>query len=158
MTLLVSDKNIDKPAIWNFGKVEVKFMKPMDPTNVNPTYKNIQKPKMEYVFAPENTRSNYMVYLFLKKASLIFSGLIILSALYFLRFLNNQGINIRNLPVKSTTSALFSFAFLIVIGIIAYVYILFWVKLNILQTLFILSIIGIYYYFTFSYSCIIHRL
>ncbi len=62
MTLLVSDKNIDKPAIWNFGKVDVKFMKPMDPTNVNPTYKNIQKPKMEYVFAPENTRSNFMVY------------------------------------------------------------------------------------------------
>lgn len=61
MTLLVSDKNIDKPAIWNFGKLEVKFQKPMDPTNVNPSFKNIQKPKMEYVFAPENPQSNIMV-------------------------------------------------------------------------------------------------
>ena len=61
MTLIVSDNNLDKPALWNFGKLEVKFMKPMDPSNVNPTFKNVQKPKMEFVFAQENTKSNYVV-------------------------------------------------------------------------------------------------
>ena len=61
MTLLASDKNVDKPAIWNFGKIDIKFMKPMDPSTLNPTFKNIQKPKMEYVFAPENNRSNLVV-------------------------------------------------------------------------------------------------
>ena len=58
---MVSDNNVDKPALWNFGKLEVKFQKQMDPSNVNPTYKNVQKPKMDFVFGPENTKSNFVV-------------------------------------------------------------------------------------------------
>ena len=131
MTLLVSDKNLDKPAMWNFGKLEVKFMKPMDPSNVNPSYKNIQKPKMEYVFAPENTKSNYT-------AAVIFSGLIVFATISFAKFLNNQGVNLRNLPVKNKSASIFALAFLVMLAILAYVFILFWVRFNIMQTFFIL--------------------
>jgi hypothetical protein len=40
---------------WNFGKIEVKFRKPQDPSNMTPSYKNIQKEKMETSVAPEET-------------------------------------------------------------------------------------------------------
>lgn len=47
MTLILSDENLENPIIWSFGKVEIKFSKPLDPLNVIQTYKNAQKPKIE---------------------------------------------------------------------------------------------------------------
>jgi len=100
MTLMVSDKNLDKPAMWNFGKIEIKFMKPMDPTNINPTHKNVQKTKMDYVFGPENTSTNFL-------ASVICSCVILFVSLAFIKFLQTQGVNMDNLPKKK--NLLFSF-------------------------------------------------
>jgi hypothetical protein len=62
LTLIVSDSSLDNPMIWNFGKIEVKFKKPQDPTNIVPSYKNGQKDKIEPTFAPEESpNKNLMV-------------------------------------------------------------------------------------------------
>ena len=62
MSIIISDANIDNPIIWNFGKIEAKFRKPLDPSNLSMTYKNIQKPKMEPSFPPEvSLNKNFIV-------------------------------------------------------------------------------------------------
>jgi hypothetical protein len=43
--------------IWNFGKIEIKFRKPMDPSNMTASYKNPQKEKMETSVTPEQTQN-----------------------------------------------------------------------------------------------------
>jgi len=55
LTVIVSDAALDNPMIWNFGKIEIKFKKPLDPTNLFPSYKNIQKERMEPAFPPEES-------------------------------------------------------------------------------------------------------
>ncbi len=55
LTLTVSDIALDNPMIWNFGKLEVKFKRPLDPTNLSPSYKNVQKEKMEPSFPVEES-------------------------------------------------------------------------------------------------------
>jgi len=49
----VSDPSFDNPIFWNFGKVDLKFSKPKDPSDVTPSYKNHQKQKMEPNYAEE---------------------------------------------------------------------------------------------------------
>ena len=41
--------------IWNFAKVEVKFRKPLDPSNLSSSHKNIQKSKIEPHFPAEES-------------------------------------------------------------------------------------------------------
>lgn len=66
LTLILSDTTMDNPIIWNFGKIEVNFRKPLDPSNLSTNYKNAQKPKMEPYFEPEqSTNKNYIVIFFL---------------------------------------------------------------------------------------------
>ncbi len=62
LTVILSDTALDNPIIWNFGKIEAKFRKPLDPSNLSMTYKNIQKPKMEPSFPPEvSINKNFIV-------------------------------------------------------------------------------------------------
>lgn len=61
LTLMVSDAGLDNPIIWNFGKLEVKFRKPLDPTNIVPSYKNQLKEKMETTFTPEESPNKNIV-------------------------------------------------------------------------------------------------
>ena len=53
LTLTVSDSSFDHPMIWQFAKIEMKFRKPLDPSTMTPSNKNIQKEKMETSFTPE---------------------------------------------------------------------------------------------------------
>jgi hypothetical protein len=55
MTLIVSDTAFENPMIWNFAKVDIKFRKPLDPSNLSSSHKNILKPKMEPHFPPEES-------------------------------------------------------------------------------------------------------
>lgn len=62
LTLLYSDVILENPIIWNFGKIEVNFRKPLDPSNLTYNFKNNQKPKMEPYFEVEkSTNKNYLV-------------------------------------------------------------------------------------------------
>ena len=57
MSIIISDPTIENPVIWSFGKILIKFSKPLDPLNVSESYKNIIKPKIEYTFNEE--KNNY---------------------------------------------------------------------------------------------------
>jgi hypothetical protein len=62
LTLILSDTTMENPVIWNFGKIEVNFRKPLDPSNLSYNFKNIQKPKLEPYFEVEqSTNKNYFV-------------------------------------------------------------------------------------------------
>ncbi len=56
---------MDNPIIWSFGKVEIKFNKPLDPLNQNDSFKNIQKPKIEFTFPAEEENKSSMVSFFI---------------------------------------------------------------------------------------------
>jgi hypothetical protein len=47
--------------IWNFGKLDVKFRKPLDPTNLSPSNKNVQKDKMEPSFPVEESPNKNII-------------------------------------------------------------------------------------------------
>ena len=55
---------MDNPIIWSFGKVEIKFNKPLDPLNQNDSYKNVQKPKIEFTFPTEEENKSSIVSLY----------------------------------------------------------------------------------------------
>lgn len=81
LTLILSDVTMENPVIWNFGKIEVTFRKPLDPSNLSTNYKNIQKPKMEAHFdAEESGSKNFFVCFFN-----IFNPII--RVIYLLKFL-----------------------------------------------------------------------
>jgi len=62
LTLILSDIVMENPVIWNFGKIEVTFRKPLDPSNLSSNYKNIQKPKLEPSFeAEQSSGKNFIV-------------------------------------------------------------------------------------------------
>jgi len=62
LTLILSDVTMENPIIWNFGKIEVTFRKPLDPSNLSTNFKNVQKPKLEPYFEVEqSTNKNYFV-------------------------------------------------------------------------------------------------
>lgn len=61
MSIILSDPGMDNPIIWNFGKIEIKFSKPMDPLSINESFKNPQKPKIEQSFAPEEHSKTSLV-------------------------------------------------------------------------------------------------
>lgn len=57
LTLIVSDTGLDNPIIWNFGKLEIIFNKPLDPSTLTPSNKNIQKSKIQPHFEPEENHN-----------------------------------------------------------------------------------------------------
>jgi len=138
LTLLVSDISLDNPMIWNFGKLDVKFRKPADPSNMNPSYKNIQKPKMDTTFEPEESPTKNIL------SSMIFSVITLaITAYYFLLIKKSKG-NIDNFPhSKKKSSFIFNLLFIIFIFLAAYIMVLFYLKLNIIQTLLCLIALAI---------------
>lgn len=72
LTLIVSDVTMENPMIWNFGKVEVKFRKPLDPSNLSSSYKNPQKPKMETIIEQgESPNKNILVFIYVNYSYLL---------------------------------------------------------------------------------------
>lgn len=61
MILILSDPNLDNPILWSFGKIEIKFSKPLDPLNSEESFKNVMKPKIEHVFQPEQENKSSIV-------------------------------------------------------------------------------------------------
>ena len=128
LLLILSDKTIEKPIIWNFADIEIKYIKPQDYSEAEPTYSNVLKPIMEPTFNPENSLDKNKVF------GILFSCLIVVSCFILFGVLNyNDFINLGNFP-KEKVGGLFNFLFIMLVILIAYVLVLFWVKLNILQT------------------------
>jgi len=67
ISLILFDATMENPVFWNFGKIEVSFRKPLDPSNLSSNHKNIQKPKLEPSFEVEqSTNKNFLVILLSK--------------------------------------------------------------------------------------------
>ena len=61
MSIIISDPAIDNPVFWSFGKINIKFSKPLDPLSIKDSYKNEIKPKLEYTFNEENFNKSSIV-------------------------------------------------------------------------------------------------
>ena len=72
LTLILSDVTMENPVIWNFGKIEVTFRKPLDPSNLSSNHKNIQKPKLEPFFEVEQSSSKNLIVNFFFKFSFLY--------------------------------------------------------------------------------------
>ncbi len=126
--IYLSDRSIEKPIIWNFGDIEIKFLKPQNIKDAEPSYFNIQKPKMEPTFNEETSLDKNKFF------GILFSVMIILCCFVLFGILNyNNFVNLQNFP-KEKIGSLFNILFVMFVICIAYVLVLFWVKLNILQT------------------------
>ncbi len=128
LSIYLSDKSIEKPIIWNFADMEIKYIKPQDLSEAEPNYSNFQKPIMEPTFNPENTLEKN------KFLGVVFTGIIIFCFFVLFGLLNyNDYINLGNFP-KEKMGGIFNMLFIIFVLAIAYIFVLFWMKLNILQT------------------------
>jgi hypothetical protein len=128
LSIYLSDKSIEKPIIWNFADMEIKYIKPQDLSEAEPNYSNFQKPIMEPTFNPENTLEKN------KFLGVVFTAIIIFCFFVLFGLLNyNDYINFGNFP-KEKMGGIFNMLFIILVLVIAYILVLFWMKLNILQT------------------------
>ena len=126
MTLIVSDRELEIPLLWNFGKISITFLKPNDPSMANPTYKNQLKPKMLPTFSSETSLNKSPI------ASLVFSALIGLTGFGLITVLTSLKYNVSNF---GGSSYFYSLLFIVFTLLLCYIMFLFWIKLNILQTL-----------------------
>jgi hypothetical protein len=136
ISIVMSDPNIKEVLHWEFGKVEISFTKPSDPQDEINMLKNEMQPKMEPTFAPETKREKNLV--IGTVFSMIIGGLTLI--LLFIVFKSNANIN--NFP-KSSFGFLMNLLFIGVLLITSYILFLFWVKFNILHTMFIFVIMFI---------------
>lgn len=74
---------------------------------------------------------------------MLFTGSLGIVTFYYLIFLRNFNVNIENFSKGKKTQTLFYILFILFILMTAYVLVLFFVKLNIVQTLFVLGVISI---------------
>ena len=126
MTLIISDRELEIPLLWNFGKISITFLKPNDPSMANPTYKNQLKPKMLPTFSSETSLNKSPI------ASLFFSTLIGLTGFGLITVLTSLKYNVSNF---GGSSYFYSLLFIVFTLLLCYIIFLFWIKLNILQTL-----------------------
>ena len=106
--IYLSDRSIEKPIIWNFGDIEIKFLKPQNIKDAEPSYFNIQKPKMEPTFNEETSLDKNKFF------GILFSVMIILCCFVLFGILNyNNFVNLQNFP-KEKIGSLFNILFVVV--------------------------------------------
>ena len=134
MILAVSDIANEKPIEWNFGKTELTFLKPTSPDEEKLKLFNNVKPIM-IPSQPQLISKNehYVI-------GCIASVVIVILTFILLITLKKNNANVSAFPTDKI-GALFNLLFIGVLGLISFILYLFWVKLNILQTLKIFVII-----------------
>ena len=134
MILTVSDIANESPIEWNFGKTELTFLKPTSPDEEKLKLFNNVKPIM-IPSQPQLISKNehYVI-------GCIASVVIVILTFILLITLKKNNANVSAFPTDKI-GALFNLLFIGVLGLISFILYLFWVKLNILQTLKIFVII-----------------
>ncbi len=134
MILAVSDIANESPIEWNFGKTELTFLKPTSPDEEKLKLFNNVKPIM-IPSQPQLISKNehYVI-------GCIASVVIVILTFILLITLKKNNANVSAFPTDKI-GALFNLLFIGVLGLISFILYLFWVKLNILQTLKIFVII-----------------
>ena len=136
ISIIMSDPNIKEVLQWEFGKIEISFTKPTDPQEEINSLKNSLEPKMEPTFSPEPKREKNLL------IGSIFSFIIFGLTFMLIIVLIKSDSNVNNFP-KSSFGFVMNLLFIGVLGTVAYILFLFWVKYNILQTMFFFVVMSI---------------
>ena len=136
ISIIMSDPNIKEVLHWEFGQIEISFTKPTDPQEELNSLKNSLEPKMEPTFSPEPKREKNLL------IGSIFSFIILGLTFMLIIILIKSDSNVNNFP-KSSFGFLMNLLFIGVLVTVAYILFLFWVKFNILQTMFFFVVMTI---------------
>lgn len=126
--IVMSNPYIKEVITWKFASIAISFTKPTDPLEEKKALKNKQEPKMEPTFSPEQSRSKN------QGVGVVFSGVILGLTGGLIIVLIKSKSNVDNFP-KGVYGSMMNILFIGVLGSVCYVLFLFWVKLNILQTM-----------------------
>ena len=136
ISIIMSDPNVKEVLHWEFGEIEISFTKPTDPQEKYNSLKNYLEPKMEPTFSPEPKREKNLL------IGTIFSFIILGLTVMLIIVLIKSDSNVNNFP-RTSFGFLMNILFIGVLGGVGYILFLFWVKFNILQTMFIFVVIFI---------------
>ncbi|XVF21560.1 hypothetical protein REPUB_Repub12eG0100300 [Reevesia pubescens] len=143
--LTVGDAVMENSLLRAIGHIELDLPEPPEkaprppPQPVDPYLRYGPKAEITHIFrAPEKLPP--------KEVSLAFLGLIILPLLGFLIGLLCLGVNLKNFPSKAVP-ATFAILFHVGIGAVLLLYVLFWLKLDLFQTLKLLGLLGVFLVF-----------
>ena len=128
LTIYMSNPYIKEVLKWEFGSIKISFTKPTDPLEEKRILKNKLDPKMEPTFSPEQSRTKNQT------IGVLFSCIIFGLTVLLLVVLVKSNSNVDNFP-KSVFGSMMNILFVGVLGTVAYILFLFWVKYNILQTM-----------------------
>ncbi|MCO5551030.1 hypothetical protein L7F22_004526 [Adiantum nelumboides] len=139
LEILIGDAAMDNPVMWNLGTVELDLPEPPEgavkpSTLAQAPSKYGPKPEITHIFRPADKRAPPT----LSNTFLILSLVPLLGYLVGLKLLNT---NLKNLP-SSGLPALAALFFHLGIASILGLYVLFWLKFNLFQTLKVLAVLA----------------
>ncbi|KAH1129785.1 hypothetical protein J1N35_001163 [Gossypium stocksii] len=145
MELTVGDAAMENSLLVAIGHIELDLPEAPEkaprppPQPVDPYSRYGPKAEITHIFrAPEKRPP--------QELSLVFLGLTILPLLGFLIGLLRLGVNLKNFPTKPVP-ATFAILFHVGIGAVLLLYVFFWVKLDLFQTLKLLGFLGVFLVF-----------
>ncbi|XVE72919.1 hypothetical protein DITRI_Ditri11bG0076500 [Diplodiscus trichospermus] len=140
--LTVGDAVLENSLLRVIARIELDLPEPPEkaprppPQPVDPYSRYGPKAEITHIFrAPEKHPP--------KELSLAFLGLTILPLLGFLIGLLRLGVNLKNFPAKAVP-ATFAILFHVGIGAVLLLYVLFWLRLDLFQTLKLLGFLGVF--------------
>ncbi|XP_022758423.1 dolichyl-diphosphooligosaccharide--protein glycosyltransferase subunit 2-like [Durio zibethinus] len=140
--LTVGDAVMENSLLRALGHIELDLPEPPEkaprppPRSADPYSRYGPKAEITHIFrAPEKQPP--------KELSLVFLGFTILPSLGFLIGLLRLGVNLKNFPTKAVP-ATFAILFHFGIGAVLLLYVLFWLKLDLFQTLKLLGFLGVF--------------
>ncbi|XVE77941.1 hypothetical protein DITRI_Ditri13aG0104500 [Diplodiscus trichospermus] len=143
--LTVGDAVMENSLLRAIGHIELDLPEPPEkaprppPQPVDPYSRYGPKAEITHIFrAPEKRPP--------KELSLAFLGVTVLPLLGFLIGLLRLGVNLKNFPTKPLP-AIFAILFHVGIGAVLSLYVLFWFKLDLFQTLKLLGFLGVFLVF-----------
>nr|CAG4640807.1 EOG090X04WQ [Eulimnadia texana] len=137
MDLIVGDAVIENPFVWNVAKIQLTFSQVATKTQEKKAAEMYKpKPEIKHMFREPEKRPPTIV-------SNAFTLLVILPFVLFLALLVKLGANISNFPFS-----LSAVGFHGTLGAILLLYLCFWVKLNMFQTLNYLVVLSVILFLT----------
>ncbi|KAE8681764.1 Dolichyl-diphosphooligosaccharide--protein glycosyltransferase subunit 2 [Hibiscus syriacus] len=143
--LTVGDVVMDNSLLRAIGHIELDLPEPPEkaprppPQPVDPYSRYGPKAEITHIFKAPEKRPQ-------KELSFAFLGLTFLPLLGFLFGLYRLGVNLKNFPTN-TVAATFAVLFHVGIGAVLLLYVFFWLKLDLFQTLKLLGLLGVFLVF-----------
>ncbi|KAK8565279.1 hypothetical protein V6N12_058846 [Hibiscus sabdariffa] len=143
--LTVGDVVMENSLLRAIGHIELDLPEPPEkaprppPQPVDPYSRYVPKAEITHIFRAPEKRPQ-------KELSLAFMGLTFLPLLGFLFGLSRLGVNLKNFPTN-TMPATFAILFHLGIGAVLLLYVFFWLKLDLFETLKLVGLLGVFLVF-----------